>query len=311
LDSLPRPARHLFPLEKYHPHAPYGRRWRYVNEITSRGCPFHCAYCSKSVFGDSYRAFSPERVVDDIRELVARYHVREIHFYDDDLTMNRKRAVEIMERMTAAKLDLIWSCTTRCDLVDAELLGLMKKAGCWMISYGIESGNEALRNTVEKGVSREQIEAAVRETKRAGIRVTGYFMIGLPGETETTVKETIEFVRQLELHYVNWAVMMVYPGSPFFVNIQNGRYGSGRIVTQGAGDSSPFRDSFVLGFEGALTYERMEALTREASRDFYLHPRTWFRVLTDIRSFRQLCSVLRSGWNMLCWLLLRTAKPSK
>ena len=253
LDSLPRPARHLFPMDKYHPHAPYGRRWRYVNEITSRGCPFHCAYCSKSVFGDSYRAFSPERVVDDLRDLVTRYRVREIHFYDDDLTMNRKRTVEIMERLIAADLDLIWSCTTRCDLVDAELLGLMKKAGCWMVSYGIESGNDALRNTVQKGVTREQIENAVRETKRAGLRVTGYFMIGLPGETEETVKETIGFVRQLDLHYVNWAVMMVYPGSPFFVSIQNGRYGSGRIITKGAGDRSPFRDSFVLGFEGALT----------------------------------------------------------
>ena len=311
LDSLPRPARYLFPLDRYHPHAPYGWRWRYVNEITSRGCPFHCAYCSKSVFGDSYRAFSPERVVSDIRELVTRYRVREIHFYDDDLTMNRKRAVEIMERLIAANLDLIWSCTTRCDLVDTGLLGLMKKAGCWMISYGIESGNEALRQTVQKGVTRDQIETAVLETKRAGIRVTGYFMIGLPGETEETVKETIGFVRQLDLHYVNWAVMMVYPGSPFFVNIQNGQYGPGRIITKGEGDRSPFRDSFVLGFEGALTYERMEALTREASRDFYLRPRTWLRILTDIRSFRQLRSTLESGWNVLCWFLSGTAKSSE
>ena len=302
LDTLPRPARHLFPLDKYHPHAPYGRRWRYVNEITSRGCPFHCAYCSKSVFGDSYRAFSPKRVVDDLRELVTRYHVREIHFYDDDLTMNRKRTVEIMERLIAAHLDVIWSCTTRCDLVDAELLVLMRKAGCWMVSYGIESGNEALRNTVQKGVTREQIETAVRETKQAGIRVTGYFMIGLPGETEETVKETMNFADRLKLHYVNWAVMTVYPGSPFYFDIKNGKYKDCRLTKQGSEKGSPFQDSFEIGVEGRLTRDRMEALVRLATRRFYLRPSNMLRTLTDIRSFGQLRSTLQTGWNMYHWL---------
>lgn len=302
LDSLPRPARDLFRINAYHPHLPYGRRWRYMNEITSRGCPFHCAYCSKSVFGDSYRAFSPKRVVDDLRELVTRYHVREIHFYDDDLTINRKRSVEIMERLIAADLDLVWSCTTRCDLVDAELLGLMKKAGCWMVSYGIESGNDALRNTVQKGVTRDQIETAVRETKRAGIRVTGYFMIGLPGETEETVKETMNFADRLKLHYVNWAVMTVYPGSPFYFDIKNGKYKGCRLTDQGSGKGSPFQDSFEIGVEGCLARDRMEALVRQATRRFYLHPRNLLRTLTDIRSFGQLRSTLQTGWNMYHWL---------
>jgi radical SAM superfamily enzyme YgiQ (UPF0313 family) len=302
LDSLPRPARDLFPIDAYRPHLPYGQRRRYMNEITSRGCPFHCAYCSKSVFGDSYRAFSPERVVDDIRELVARYHVREIHFYDDDLTINRKRTVEIMERLIAAKLDLIWSCTTRCDLVDAELLGLMKKAGCWMISYGIESGNEALRDTVEKGVSREQIEAAVRETKRAGIKVTGYFMIGLPGETEETVKETMIFADRLKLHYVNWAVLTVYPGSPFYLDIKNGKYENCRLIKRDSEKGSPFQDSFEMGVEGCLTRERMEALVRQATRCFYLHPCNLLRTLMDIKSFGQFWRTVQTGWNMCQWL---------
>jgi radical SAM superfamily enzyme YgiQ (UPF0313 family) len=302
LESLPRPARDLFRIDAYRPHLPYGRRWRYMNEITSRGCPFHCAYCSKSVFGDSYRAFSSERVVDDLRELVTRYHVREIHFYDDDLTMNRQRTAEIMERLIAADLDLIWSCTTRCDLVDAELLGLMKKAGCWMVSYGIESGNEALRNTVQKGVTREQIETAVRETKRAGIRVTGYFMIGLPGETEETVKETMNFADRLKLHYVNWAVMTVYPGSPFYFDIKNGKYEDCRLTKQGSEKGSPFQDSFEIGVEGRLTRDRMEALVRLATRRFYLRPSNMLRTLTDIRSFGQLRSTLQTGWNMYHWL---------
>ncbi|MFH0985370.1 MAG: radical SAM protein [Candidatus Omnitrophota bacterium] len=311
LDSLPRPARHLFMLDKYHPHAPYGRRWRYANEITSRGCPYHCAYCSKSVFGDSYRAFSPERVVNDLRELVDRYHVREIHFYDDDLTLNRKRAVEFMERLIAAKLDLIWSCTTRCDLVDAELLGLMKKAGCWMVCYGVESGDDTLRETVNKGISRKQIEQAFRETKCAGIKVTGYFIIGLPGETERTAKATMDFMDQLNPHYVNCGVMAVFPGSPFYFDIQSGKYGGGRLVQTREGDSSqdsPFQDSLLVGFEGALTRPQMETFVRSAVRRFYLRPRNILRILFDIHSFDQLCHTVSTGWNMLFWLI---AKPKK
>lgn len=310
VDTIPRPARDLFPLDSYHPHPPYGRRWRYINEITSRGCPFHCAYCAKSVFGDSYRALSPERVVADIKELVDHYHAREIHFYDDDLTLNRKRAAEIMERLAAANFDLIWSCTTRCDLVDPELLKLMKRAGCWMISYGVESGNDNLRKMVNKDVSREQIETAFRETKRAGIKVTGYFMIGLPGETEETVRETIDFADQLDPHYVNWAVMTVYPGSPFYFDIQDGKYGPGQLITKGEAAYSPFQDSFQLGFEGVLTRERMEKLVRLATRHFYLRPRNVIRTVTDIRSLSQLRHTVRTGWNMIVWLMSSGMRPA-
>lgn len=313
LDILPRPARDLFPLALYHPHPPYGRRRHYINEITSRGCPFHCAYCAKSVFGNSYRAFSPERVVRDIKELVDRNQAREIHFYDDNLTLDRNRAAEIMERLILADMDLIWSCTTRCDLVDAELLKLMKKAGCWMISYGVESGNDALTHTVNKGITREQVEIAFRETKRAGIKVTGYFMIGLPGETEQTVKETIDFVDKLNPHYVNWGIMMVYPGSPFYFDIQNGKYGEGRLAQNDEAkhhQRSPFQDAFLAGFEGALTHERMEELARLATRRFYLRPRNILRAVSDIRSLGQLRHTVHTGWNMLCWLISRPTTSS-
>ena len=314
LDTLPQPARDLFPLERYHPHPPYGRRWRYMNVITSRGCPFHCAYCSKSVFGNLFRAFSPARVVADIAELVKVYQVREIHFYDDDLTLHRKRTVEIMELLIAADLDLIWSCTTRCDLVDAELLMLMKRAGCWMISYGVETGNDALRNTVDKGVSREQIEVAFRNTKHAGIKVTGYFMIGLPGETEDTVKETIQFVEFLAPDYVNWSVMTVYPGSQFYFDIQSGKYGSGQLVKNEGRElqqSSPFQDDLLYGFAGVLPRQRMEELSRLAIRNFYLRPRNLFRIMMDISSWRQLRYTLQTAWNMLRWLVVKMPVPLK
>lgn len=309
LNILPRPARHLFPLDKYHPHPPYGRRSQYMNEITSRGCPFNCAYCSKSVFGNSYRALSPTRVAADIKYLVDQYKAREIHFYDDDLTLSSDRTIKIMQQLISMKLDLIWSCTTRCDLVDPELLGLMKKAGCWMISYGVESGNDALLNTVNKGVTRKQIETAFHQTKQAGIKTTAYFMIGLPGETEETVKETIKFADKLDPDYVNWAVMTVYPNSLFYFDIQKGKYGSGRLK-KSEGSRSPFQDTFQLGFEENLSRKQMEQLATLATRKFYLHPKRVLRIISDIRSFNQLCQTARAGWEMLRWLIAKPIRTS-
>jgi radical SAM superfamily enzyme YgiQ (UPF0313 family) len=178
----------------------------------------------------------------------------------------------------------------------------MKKAGCWMISYGVESGNEALRNTVQKGISQEQIENAINETKRAGIKVTGYFMVGLPGETEETVKETVSFADRLKLHYVNWAVMTVYPDSPFYLDIKNGKYGNCQLTKKGREKGSPFQDSFEIGVEGCLTRDRMEELVRMATRHFYLRPHNMLRTITDIRSLGQLRRTLQTGWNMYNWL---------
>lgn len=303
LDTLPRPALSLFPLELYHPHPPYGRRRRYLNIMTSRGCPFKCAYCTKSVFGNSYRAQSAARVVDDITALVRDHQVRELHFYDDDLTLDRKRSVELMERLSAADLDLIWSCTTRCDLVDPALLGLMKRAGCWMVSYGVESGNDKLRALVNKGVTRAQIVSAFRATQRADLRVTAYFMVGLPGETEATVEETIGFMHELRPDYVNWSVMSVYPGSPFFSDLQAGYYGKGRLVGGTDGAGSPYQDSLISGFEGELSRARMEELVQIATRRFYLRPGTLFRLAADIRSLGQLRDTTRAGLGMLRWLI--------
>lgn len=127
-------------------------------------------------------------------------------------------------------------------------------------------------------------------------------MIGLPGETEETVKETMNFADRLQFNYVNWAVMTVYPGSPFYVDINNGTYKDCRLTRQGSGKGSPFQDPFEIGLEGCLTRDRMETLVRLATRRFYLRPSNMLRTLTDIRSLGQLRSTLQTGWNLFHWL---------
>jgi len=151
LDEMPLPARDLFPLKKYRTHPPYGRNNPYFSVITSRGCPFQCAYCSKDVFLDNFRAVSPKKVIDEIELLILKYKAKEIHFYDDDFTINMKRAEEICDEIIKRRLKIAWSCTTRVDLVNESLLQKMKKAGCWLISYGVESGNQNILNSISKG----------------------------------------------------------------------------------------------------------------------------------------------------------------
>ena len=144
LDDIPFPARDLFPLKKYKTLPPYGRKSPYFTTITSRGCPFNCAYCSKDVFRNIFRARSPKNVVDEIEELISKYHAQEIQFYDDDFTLDMKRAEEICDEILRRGIKIRWSCLTRVDLVNENLLKKIKKAGCWMIAYGVESGNQKI-----------------------------------------------------------------------------------------------------------------------------------------------------------------------
>ncbi|MDD4860438.1 MAG: radical SAM protein, partial [Dehalococcoidales bacterium] len=139
MDSLPFLAYHLLPLGSYRPHPPHGRSLPFASVVTSRGCPYHCAFCSKPIFGNKYRAQSPQRVADEISYLREKFGVREVAFYDDVFTLDKKRTHAIAEEFLSRKLKFDWTCETRVNLVDKELLRHMKRAGCYAIAYGIES----------------------------------------------------------------------------------------------------------------------------------------------------------------------------
>src|SRR3989338_4003595 len=163
---------------KYQTHPPYRLYNAYATLITSRGCPYQCTYCTKSVSGQNYRAQSAERVVREVEYLIRQYQVKQIHFYDDDFTLNVKRAEAICDLLIQKKIKILWSCVTRADLVTERLLSKMRQAGCWLIAYGVESGNQNILNHIKKGYRLEKIKEAFKLTKRAGIRVLGYFMAG-------------------------------------------------------------------------------------------------------------------------------------
>lgn len=311
LDSLPPPARHLFPLHKYKTHPPYGRKNPYANVITSRGCPFHCGYCSKSVFGNSFRALSPERVVSEIEFLIKRYKIREIHFYDDDFTMDLKRAEEICDLILKKKLKFIWSCTTRVNLVTPSLLLKMKKAGCWLISYGVESGDQKILDRIGKNITISQVKKAFKWTRDLGIKTLGFFMVGLPGETWETIRKTIDLAKEIKPDFTSWCVLIILPGSRLFDQIKTGELDKRKVKIYSSEGydlaRSPYAHGVSLAYEDNLSIEELNKAVTMAYKEFYLRPGYIFNTLANIRSIPELIHYTRGAWEMLSWVI----KPIK
>jgi anaerobic magnesium-protoporphyrin IX monomethyl ester cyclase len=215
LDVLPHPAWDLlegFP-ERYPLHRIRYRRFPVADVCTSRGCPYQCTFCDRSVFGSRYRAFSPGYVIEQVEWLRRCLGVREVMFKDDLIMADRERMVAICEGMLSRQCDLSWSCMGRADKVDRALLALMRRAGCWQISYGIESGNQAVLDRAKKNLALERVEEALWMTREEGISPRGFFILGLPGETTVTIRESIDFATRSVLEDVNVALFTPFPGT--------------------------------------------------------------------------------------------------
>ncbi len=209
LDELPLPAYKYFPLYKYRL---FGRRILPV--ITSRGCPFQCSFCVTSrVFGKAFRARKPKSVVDELEWLKGVYSADAFSFYDDTITFDRKRILEICEEIRNRKIGLPWDCQTRVDRVSKEILFQMKRAECQQVFFGIESGSQKILNAVKKGTTVEQNERAIKWAKEAGLFVAASVIVGYPGETTETLKQTVNFLKKTKPDDVYICVATPYPGT--------------------------------------------------------------------------------------------------
>jgi radical SAM superfamily enzyme YgiQ (UPF0313 family) len=294
LDDLPLPRHDLLPLQKYR--APLVRG-PYAFVVTSRGCPGGCSFCIKHVsYGRSVRVRSPESVLGELESLI-RLGVRDVHMYADLFTVSRQQVVGLCELILERELRLRWTCNSRVDFVDPEMLRLMGQAGCWMISWGIESGSEDVLRRARKGIALEQVEQALRWARQAGIRNWGYFIIGLPGETEETIQETIRFAKQLPLDLALFHIAAPYPGSPlFFEVVEKGWFRPGTCWEQVDMDRST-----VLDYPH-LRAEELERWARRAFRAWALRPGpglTYLRMLLGSPSLWR--PALEIGLESLGW----------
>jgi radical SAM superfamily enzyme YgiQ (UPF0313 family) len=286
IDALPFPAYALLPWKSYRPHPPHGIFMPFGAVVTSRGCPYRCAYCSKPVFGSKFRAQSPERVVAELEFLKKSFGVREVAFYDDSFTLDKKRVHAIAAKIIASKLKISWTCETRVNLVDKELLRHMKQAGCYAIAYGIESASPEIIQVLHKDTTIPQVAEAVRQTRDAGIQVVGYFMLGSPGETPETIRQTIDFAKKLKVDFAQFSVTTPFPGTElwdvYMANRQEPVSWDSFIY---AGTDNPTTPVFE---SDKLTREDLKNWLARAYRAFYLRPGYFWQRLRRCRSWDEI-----------------------
>ncbi|MBU1125519.1 MAG: B12-binding domain-containing radical SAM protein, partial [Candidatus Omnitrophica bacterium] len=187
-----------------------------TNMVTSRGCPFDCSFCSKNVFGSYYRTQSPRRTVNEIKELIAQYRIREVAFSDDIFTVDRRRIVALCDLLLQDNVNICWSCNTRVDTVDRLLLRIMQRAGCVSIGYGIETASSQLLRQVAKGSVRAQAQEAIKCTKDAGIETRAFYMLAFPGETEKSIRDTIQLSIELDTDFTAYNFVVPFPGTQLY-----------------------------------------------------------------------------------------------
>ncbi|UCH88146.1 MAG: cobalamin-dependent protein [Thermoplasmata archaeon] len=226
LDTIPFPARHLLPMDKYNFNVdvPGKGNLPFTSIMTSRGCPFGCCFCATSeVWGRRFRGRSPQNVIDEIEFVINKYKVKGIWFFDDTFTLNKKRTREICDLIIKKGLDISWFCDVRVDGMDKNLLKKMKDAGCYSIAYGVESGSQRiLDEVIGKKIELNQVKNVAKWSREVGIHPRGLFILSLPTETYAEAKITIEFMRELGgENSIN--ILKIYPGN----EVENIARGSG------------------------------------------------------------------------------------
>jgi len=203
-EDLPPARQDLLPIKKYS--LPFiGSNYTFV--VTSRGCPWKCIYCRATVVNENKARFRP---VKTVAEEIRRYGLKNIAFHADTATMNRSWMIDMCRHMPAGTR---WICNSRVTTVDLHLLKTMKEAGCWMICYGIESGNDDVLKMNKKEATVEQARQAVKWAKQAGLQVWGYFMLGMYGDTAETMQQTIDLAVELSPAIANFSISSPYPGT--------------------------------------------------------------------------------------------------
>jgi magnesium-protoporphyrin IX monomethyl ester (oxidative) cyclase len=243
---------------------------------TTRGCPYACTFCATPKLYDRRLRFrSPENVIQEIKYLVDSFGVKEIHFEDDNLTLNRKHVENICNLLIENNLKISWACPNgiRADKVDESLIKLMKKSGCYYFAYGIESANQQILENIKKMETIEQIAISIEIAHKVGISCQGFFIFGLPGETRETIEKTINFAKRSKLSRAQFLILDVLPGSELWDTLK------GKFTPNWKKDS--YKEPEWLP-ESLSKKEIMEAQVK-AFRQFYFRPIVFFRLARGIR----------------------------
>jgi anaerobic magnesium-protoporphyrin IX monomethyl ester cyclase len=296
IDIFPPPALDLFEMKKYFPPV-HIRGKKVTHMLTTRGCPFKCTFCeTKLTFGRSFRYHSRERVISEMEGLI-NSGFKSFQFYDDIFTANKEIVEDLCNRILEKGWEIEWTCFTRADCLDRNLLKLMKKAGCYLISFGTESGDDLLLENISKDLTVYDNFEGVRLTKEEGIQVTTSFMLGLPNESREQTLKTIQFSIDCGSDYAVFPITEPYPGTELWVDAN--KYGY--FDNSGKHQNNLLSENSAVWVPHGRTRKELELLSYKANLKFYLRPRIIMNFIKNIY-YLPIGRVLRFYWASLVYL---------
>lgn len=277
LDHIPPPAIDLYEMHKYFP-AVHIRGKKVAHLLTSRGCPFKCTFCeTKLTFGRSFRYHSTTRALEDLDSLVTQGY-ESFLFFDDIFTANKKRVIDLCEGIIAKGWNIQWACWTRTDCVSEEMLAAMKKAGCYLITFGAESGNDELLTLIKKNLTVSKNFEGIAMARKHGFLTMSSFMLGLPTETPEMTLKTIQFAIDSGLDYAVFPITEPYPGTELWVDAQT----FGTFDTSGKYKNNLLSENSAVWVPHGRTREELEKLASLAMWKFYMRPKVIWRSVKNI-----------------------------
>ena len=299
LDSIPLPARHLLPMILYTPTAHSYQRLPNYSIMTVWGCPFRCVYCSQ-FFGKKPRYPSTGRIIQEMKLLIDEYGAKEIKMEGDTFTANKNYVKKLCREIIKEGLHkkIKWHCSTHVNVVDKDLLELMAEAGCWEISYGVETGSQRLMDLIRKQTTLDRVREAFKMTKEVGIMIRAFFMLGLPTETREESLQTIAFAKELDPYWAQFTITTPYPMTELYeLAKKDGTLKSFRWEDYQTW--AGFADTDLVYTASGRSSDEIKDLQRKALRAFYFRPKILLRHLRLIKSKRLLKKYLAGGRTLL------------
>lgn len=290
LDILPLPARHLLDNRLY-VRPDTGEMMTSIQ--TNRGCPARCCYCLvRTVSGSKVIARSPENIASEMEICKEQFGIKNFYFRADTFTWDKEWMIKVCKCIIDKKLGVDWVCNSRVDTIDEERLKWLKEAGCWMIGFGIESGDQNILNKMKKGTTLQQAINAVELCQKYGIKTYLFWVLGLPWETEESIKNTMKFAKRIKGDFAEFHIAYPFPGTEFYYEgLENNLFSKDDL------HSGNVKAGIVKTLY--LSSERLQYYQGEITRQYYLSPRRIMRLLKGVRSPKVLLNYFKKGFAVL------------
>ena len=295
LNELPIPLYRLFDLKKYK--SPYAKRMPFISMVRSRGCFYNCTFCGNpKMFGQTFRCQSPARTIEEIDYLVKNFGIKEISFKDTELTLDRNLE-KLCDLLIARNYDLIWTGNGRVNNINENLLRKMKQAGCYSITYGVESGNQEILNRMKKGITLEQVRKAIDLTKKVGLQIVTNFMIGNAYDTKETIEQTIDLAVELDTDYAYFGFTTPFPGTELREQAEAHNW-----ILDSSMEAIRYDDLMMNAT--SLSTEELKTYLNKAYRRFYFRPKYILRRLKKLdryelrNSYEGLVKIIKNNFKI-------------